>query len=362
MEWDGLVRAMPRPSPFLLHGWLSEWWRHYGDGGSSRCTSPGSDGRLVGALPLMIRRQAGLRVARFMGGRQSVLAGSPARARCRRPRGRIAGRAAGRRRITTSSTCTACRRAAGSWPRWADRLHLIERIEAPVLDLLPELGRRLPAQDLREEAQPAPPASPPARRAGPARVTVARTPAELERALEEAFRLHALRWDGPARRLRLRDPTGQRFHRAALHRLARARTSRASSPSARRPGHRVPLLLRPRGCMYVHRLAFDPRSRASRPGSSTRSTRSRSASDEGLTRVEFLGGGERYKLELADRFEPLYHGLGLASGVRGRALLEARARRRSACACGSSARRACAASTSSGSRPCAGWRRAPGTA
>ena len=38
----------------------------------------------------------------------------------------------------------------------------------------------------------------------------------------------------------------------------------------------------------------------------------RIAADEGLTSVEFLGGAERYKLELADRFEPLYQGLGLA--------------------------------------------------
>ncbi|HEV2902316.1 MAG TPA: hypothetical protein VGW30_03555, partial [Gaiellaceae bacterium] len=29
-SWDDLVRAMPRPSPFLLHSWLVEWWRHYG--------------------------------------------------------------------------------------------------------------------------------------------------------------------------------------------------------------------------------------------------------------------------------------------------------------------------------------------
>ncbi len=29
-EWDALVLAMPRPSPFLLHGWLLEWWRHHG--------------------------------------------------------------------------------------------------------------------------------------------------------------------------------------------------------------------------------------------------------------------------------------------------------------------------------------------
>ena len=38
-----------------------------------------------------------------------------------------------------------------------------------------------------------------------------------------------------------------------------------------------------------------------------------------MTRVEFLGGGERYKLELADGLAPLYHGFGVASGVRGRA-------------------------------------------
>src|SRR5436190_21609448 len=31
-EWDPLVRAMPRPSPFMLHCWLVEWWRHYGEG------------------------------------------------------------------------------------------------------------------------------------------------------------------------------------------------------------------------------------------------------------------------------------------------------------------------------------------
>ena len=40
------------------------------------------------------------------------------------------------------------------------------------------------------------------------------------------------------------------------------------------------------------------------------------AAAEGATRVEFLGGAERYKLELADRLEPLYQGLGLR-GSRG---------------------------------------------
>ncbi len=31
-KWDALVRAMPRPSPFLLHAWQEEWFRHVGTG------------------------------------------------------------------------------------------------------------------------------------------------------------------------------------------------------------------------------------------------------------------------------------------------------------------------------------------
>ncbi len=75
--------------------------------------------------------------------------------------------------------------------------------------------------------------------------------------------------------------------------------------------------------MYVHRLAFDPSLSRYSPGLVNTLDTLQIASDEGLTRVEFLGGGERYKRELADRFEPLYQALGLASGVRGHALLEA---------------------------------------
>jgi CelD/BcsL family acetyltransferase involved in cellulose biosynthesis len=71
--------------------------------------------------------------------------------------------------------------------------------------------------------------------------------------------------------------------------------------------------------MYVHRLAFDPALARFSPGLVNTLDAIEAAADEGLERVEFLGGDERYKLELADRFEPLYHGFGLASGARGRA-------------------------------------------
>ena len=72
-EWDDLVRAMPRPSPFLLHGWLAEWWRGYADGAEPIVHVARRDGRLAAALPLVVRRRAGLRVASLMGDRQAVL-------------------------------------------------------------------------------------------------------------------------------------------------------------------------------------------------------------------------------------------------------------------------------------------------
>jgi CelD/BcsL family acetyltransferase involved in cellulose biosynthesis len=73
-EWDTLVRAMPRPSPFLLHAWLTAWWRHFGEGAELAVPVARRNGQLVAALPLLVRPHLGLRTARFLGGRQSALA------------------------------------------------------------------------------------------------------------------------------------------------------------------------------------------------------------------------------------------------------------------------------------------------
>src|SRR6267143_3215238 len=50
-SWDGLVRAMSRPSPFMLHGWIEEWWRHFGPGRELAVHIARRDGPLVGAIP-----------------------------------------------------------------------------------------------------------------------------------------------------------------------------------------------------------------------------------------------------------------------------------------------------------------------
>jgi CelD/BcsL family acetyltransferase involved in cellulose biosynthesis len=73
------------------------------------------------------------------------------------------------------------------------------------------------------------------------------------------------------------------------------------------------------GCMYVHRLAFDPAYAKYSPGLFATLDAIQSAEQEGARRVEFLGGGERYKLELADATAPLYQCIGFATTMRGRA-------------------------------------------
>jgi CelD/BcsL family acetyltransferase involved in cellulose biosynthesis len=70
--------------------------------------------------------------------------------------------------------------------------------------------------------------------------------------------------------------------------------------------------------MYVHSLAFDPEYARFSPGQVTTLDTIAVAAEEGALRVEFLGGAERYKVELADRVEPMHEGLGLAHGVAGR--------------------------------------------
>ncbi len=321
-EWDGLVRAMPRPSPFMLHAWLAEWWAHYGDGAELTVHVARREGRLVGALPLVVRRRAGLRVASFMGGRLSVLPDvllAP---------GEAPSTAEALVRQLSSGGCDVAdlhglpegSRAAAAL---GDRLHLVERIEAPVIDLSAgwdavyraktnSKKRNLHRRRRRQLGE-----------LGTVTTTVARRLDELEPALEEAFRLHDLRWEGRPDGSGFATDVGRRFHRAALRRLEAIDAARIVT--LRVDGRAVAFhyWFALEGGMYVHRLAFDPEVGRFSPGLVNTLDAIESAADEGLTRVEFLGGGERYKLELADGFAPLYHGYGVASGVRGRAYARA---------------------------------------
>jgi CelD/BcsL family acetyltransferase involved in cellulose biosynthesis len=319
-EWDDLVRAMPRPSPFLLHGWIAEWWRHHGGDATPAIHVARRDGRLAGALPMVVRRRAGIRVASFMGGPEAVLGDvllAP---------GADPGLA--RRLLDQLDADVAEFHGMPAGSRVADalggRLTAIERIEAPVLDLTRGWDavyrekanakkRNLHRRRRRQLSE-----------LGRLEVSLARDLDELEPALEDAFRLHALRWDGRPDGSDFATEAGKRFHRAALARLAEIDVPRIIT--LRLDGRAIAFhyyfALERR--MYVHRLAFDPALARWSPGLVNTLDAVEAASEEGLERVEFLGGGERYKLELADRLEPLSDGFGVMSSLRGRAYAASR--------------------------------------
>jgi CelD/BcsL family acetyltransferase involved in cellulose biosynthesis len=321
-EWDGLVRAMPRPSPWMLHGWLTEWWMHYGEDANLRVHVAHRDGRLVGALPLFVERRLGVRVVDFFGHFRAapvdILAEPGDDETVRRLVERAVG---GDHDLADFFGLHGASRLSAAL---GDRLRLVRRVESPVLDLTggwddvyrrhtDSKKRNLHKRRRKQLAQ-----------LGELQTVVLRTPEEIEGGIEEAFDLHALRWKGRPDGSGFATPVGRRFHRAAARRLAELDISRI-----------VLLTLDGRpiafhyyfafcGRMFVHRLAFDPSLSRFSPGLVNTLDALEAAAAEGLTLVEYLGGGERYKLELSDRFDPLYEGFGLARSPQGHALLRGR--------------------------------------
>jgi CelD/BcsL family acetyltransferase involved in cellulose biosynthesis len=321
-EWDALVRAMPRPSPFLLHAWIVEWFAHYGGRSRRAIHVAYRDGALVAALPTMVRRRWGLNVSSFVGGSTSVLADillapdeDPSTAarltamvadECDLafffglPRGSNLGRALG------------------------GRATFVDRLEAPVLDLsggweaayrAKTTSRRRNLHSRRRKQLA---------RTGHVTMSVAQTPEELAAALEDAFVLHARRWRGRPDASDFGTAIGRDFHRRVLAALAREGIPRIVM--LRLDGRPIAFhyffLLENR--MYVHRLAFEPQFAQFSPGLLNTLDAIAVAADAGATLVEFLGGDERYKLELADRLDPLTEAIGLASGGHARTVALAR--------------------------------------
>lgn len=322
-EWDALVEAAPRPSPFLLHAWITEWWRHFGGSASLEVHAAFRDEKLVGALPLYTRRERGLRVTAFVGAGASALADVIVAAD--EPAGTgdaLVARATASPHdlfdlfgLPGDSKLAA---AAGT------ELRLIERVEAPVLDLssgweavynakTSSKKRNLHRRRRRQLSE-----------LGHLTVAVARTVAELEPALDAAFALHEKRWAGRPDGSGFATPAGRRFNRSVIRRLAdsgRVRIVTLSVDGVAIAFHYYFALC---SCMYVYRLAFDPALGRFSPGLVNTLDALAAAGEEGLQKVEYLGGDERYKLELSDSLEPLYQGLGLAATPQGHAVVLAR--------------------------------------
>jgi CelD/BcsL family acetyltransferase involved in cellulose biosynthesis len=322
--WDELVLAMARPSPFLLHEWLGAWWRHHGAQHALQVQLAHRGDRLVGALPLFAERRRGVRVARFVGGADAALADvlvapreDPAVA------AGLAARAAGEANdlADLAGLPAGSRLAAALGPR---RLALVPRADAPVLDLsgdweavyaarVSAKHRKAQRRNRRRLAE-----------LGTLEAALAHTPADVGRALDDAFALHALRWRDRPDGSGFASTAGSAFQREALLALAAQDVVRVATLRLDgRPLAFVAFFLLA-GRMVLHRLAFDPAYARFSPGVLALHDALAAAAADGVRRVEFLGGSEPYKLALADRCEPLHEGLGLARGARGHAALAGR--------------------------------------
>jgi CelD/BcsL family acetyltransferase involved in cellulose biosynthesis len=319
-SWDDLVRAMPRPSPFLLHSWLLEWWRHYGRGADLAVHVAYRGDHLVGALPLCTRRRSGLRVSEFVGGTWAILAdalvapGEDAQAV-------VAGLAAhavqGEHDFADLFGLPGSSRLVAALPQGS--LRLVQRLEAPVCDLGPSweaaytsrLSSKARSERRRRMRQLG--------QHGTVESEVARTREEIARAVEDAFVVHDQRWRDRRDASGFSTETGKRFHRAAL--LALADQDVARGLTIRLDGRPIAfsLYLQLAGRSYGMNMAFDPAYAAYGPGSEAKLQAIEASWSEGVRRIELLGTAAEHKRRFTDRFEPVYEGIGLARTRRGRA-------------------------------------------
>lgn len=320
--WDELVRSMGRPSPFLLHGWLLEWWRHYGGKRWLAVHVAMRGDRLVGALPLCRSRRFGLRITEFMGGTHAPLADlmvapgeDPATAARLADRIRSSGDD-----LADLYGIPGDSRLVAAMPTGS--LHLLERLEAPVLDLRsgwdtshpPSLSSKARRERLRRRRH--------LEALGAVEISIARDGEELRKPLEEAFRIHALRWRGRREPSGFGTHVGRAFHRAALRRLAVGGVPRLVTLRLNGQPLAFALYLLLERTVYGVTMAFDPAFARYSPGTETLLCSLESAIGEGADRVEFLGVADPYKRSLTNRLEPIHEGIGLPSTTRGQVAVE----------------------------------------
>jgi CelD/BcsL family acetyltransferase involved in cellulose biosynthesis len=316
-EWDGLVRAAARPCPFLLHAWVSAWWRHLGAGSTLAVIAARRGGALVGVAPMIIQKRHGLLACRLLGGAESALGDllvandfdhSIARALLQSVSelrfdyldvfgvpggGPLAHACASQGLVDMERVGAPVMNMADGWPAvYGSRIHGKKRA----------LHRRR----MRQLAA-----------VGSIEWSTARTPAEIAREIEHAFEIHARRWAGRPDGSTFGVAAARDFHRAAATALAAQDAVRIVMlrVDARPVAFQYSFVIGT--TLYLHRIAFDPVLAAHSPGQLTLLHAIGDAASEGIRRVEFLGGNERYKLELADRNEPLHQMIGMAQGPLG---------------------------------------------
>jgi CelD/BcsL family acetyltransferase involved in cellulose biosynthesis len=316
--WDTLVEGMPRPSPYLFSAWVIAWLAEQAFASEPYVLVAERGGELVGFAPFVMRRAGRTRVAMFAGAHESalgdiVLAPGEPRETARMLLGALPGSGMDALDVFGLPGNSVLAEAAGS------RLRLIERVESPVTEMpegWDEAYKRHTSsnrrnQDRRRERQ--------LEELGTLETSLATTSEAVLRDLPDAFALHHMRWQGRPDGSTFGLAAGQRFQRVALPQLADE--DRFAMLTLRLDGRPIAFhcWFVAGSSIYLHRNAFDATLSRYGPGLVALRRSLAAASERGARRVEYLGGAEQFKRDLADRFEPLHQGFGLARGPAGHA-------------------------------------------
>ncbi|MDX6579674.1 MAG: hypothetical protein QOJ47_1223 [Gaiellales bacterium] len=311
-EWDALVVAAPRPSPYLLWAWVDQWLAGPGAAAKVAVVSASREGRLAALLPTCIVRRHRVRTLAFIGDRESWLAdlllapGEPSS---------TALALLSRLRELPYDVAAFTGVPGGSLldAATAGRLRLVERAEHPVLDMpdgweaayASKASSQRRSRDRKRERQLA--------AAGAYEEIIAKSPAAIDAVFGDVLTLHELRWGGRRDGSEFGTPAGARAQQAALRRLAAA--GRAGIVLLRldhRPiGFQIWMTVG--DTMYLHRSGVDPSAMRYSPGLiAMRRAIAHGAAELGTRHVEMQGAGDRYKLDLATRIQPINDAYGLA--------------------------------------------------
>ena len=315
-DWDELVASARRPSPFQLSSWVAAWVREFAEEFEPCITVASRGERVVGIAPFVVRRGGRVRVAHFVGGHESSLADvllAPdepiaTAEQLLESLPRLGADALNAYGVPGDSVLA---RAAGK------HLRLIPRVGAPVMEMPDgwQAAYERRASSKRRTKNRA--AERNLGKEGALEVVLAQEPHAVAPAIDEAFEIHRLRWQGRPDGSTFGLPERNDFMRSAVTQLARE--GRYGICLLRLDGRGIAFAtwFEIGTTFYGHRTGFDPEFARFTPGQIAQRHAFAAASLHGVRRIEFLGDADDYKLSLADRLDPMHQAVGLARGLEG---------------------------------------------
>jgi CelD/BcsL family acetyltransferase involved in cellulose biosynthesis len=299
-EWDAVLPA--ESLPFDLHVWYSLWWAAFGEGAELAVCTARRDGELVGAIPLQVRDGA-------LGALANVH--SPSfRPLARDDEAMDALIAATMERGGSALQLVAipgedpCLARLESGARSRSMSHLLEASYAsPTVDT----GGEFEAWRVESKRVWGAPLERFRRKMGrefEAEFSIVVVPGELERELDEGFRVEASGWKGQAGTAIASDPRTEAFYRGLAHGFARRDELRLSHIALDGRVAAFDLCLLHRDRLYLLKTGFDEDFRRLAPGLVMRLSIVERCFELGLRSHELLGGESEWKAKFATSKRP----------------------------------------------------------